>query len=139
MTVLFLFFLLSVGGFCFAKEPEGKVFLALFKPTELKQNKISIKTIESQFSSFFDTRSYSGNSELALLIEIPTDDFNACFLGEFLINMGDGRQVQLQQIAFRVFDLSENKSLHQRYLTMYEDNLAQKKKTTKAVKAASLP
>lgn len=134
-TILFLFLYISPG---FAKDPETKTFLALFKPTELKQNKISLKSIEAQFS-FFSTKTYDGNSEMALLIVIPSCDFDACFLGEFLVTLGDGRNVQLQQLAFRVFDLSENKSLHQRYMAMYEESLVQKKKNLKSVKAASLP
>ncbi|WP_332912327.1 hypothetical protein [Algoriphagus boritolerans] len=73
----------------------------LFKSKELKEIKTSIRDIESQFSSFYSTKYYAGNSELALLIAIPSCDFDECFLGEFLVNLEDGRKVQLQTIAFR--------------------------------------
>lgn len=123
----------------FAKDPETKTFLVLFKSKELKEIKTSLREIESQFSSFFNTKYFSGNSELALIIEIPACEFDECFLGEFLVNLENGKTVQLQQIAFRLFDLNENKSLHQQYLTMYEESLIAKKKATKASKADSKP
>lgn len=122
----------------FTKDPESKTFLALFKPSELKNHKTNLKSIETQFSSFFSTKTYDGNSELALIIEIPSCEFDACFLGEFLVNVGEGQKIQLQNLAFRLFDLSENQSLHQSYLALYEESL-QKKKSSKAIKAASHP
>ncbi len=123
----------------FAKDPESKTFLVLFESKELKEIKTTIRAIGSQFSSAFSTKYYSGNSELALIIEIPFCDFDECFLGEFLIDLEDGKKVQLQQIAFRLFDLTENKSLHQQYLILYEESLLEKKKAAKASKADPKP
>ena len=123
----------------FANNPEPKTFLVLFKGKELKEMKTSIKEIESQFSIAFSTKSYEGNSEPALLIEIPSCDFDECFLGELLVDLKDGQKVQLQQIAFRLFDLTENKALHQQYLAMYEESITPKKKAAKSAKAASNP
>lgn len=135
-TLVFLTLCCLTG---FAKDPESKTFLALFKSSELKDHKTNIKSIETQFSPFFSTKTYDGNSELALIIEIPSCEFDACFLGEFLVNLGDGQKVQLQNLAFRLFDLSENQMLHQTYLAMYEESLLQKKKVSKATKATSHP
>lgn len=123
----------------FAKDPESKTFLVLFKSKELKEIKTTIRDIESQFSSVFSTRHYAGNSELALIIDIPYCDFDECFLGEFLVDLEDGKKVQLQTIAFRLYDLTVNKSLHQKYLAMYEDSLLEKKKSARASKADSKP
>lgn len=134
-----LFILMISCASVFAKDPESKTFLVLFKSKELKEIKTTIRQIESQFSSAFTTRHYSGNSELALLIEIPSCDFDECFLGEFLVNLEDGSKVQLQKIAFRLFDLTENKILLQQYLTMYEESLVAKKKAAKASKSDSKP
>ncbi len=121
----------------FAKDPETKTFLVLFKSKELKEIKTNIRDIESQFSSVFPTKHYSGNSELALLIEIPSYDFDECFVGEFLIEIGDGKRIQLQQIAFRLYDLTENQSLHQQYLALYEESMNSKKKSSKSTKSDS--
>lgn len=118
----------------YATDPEPKTFLVLFKSRELKDIKTTIKDIESQFSSIFPTKYFAGNSELALIIEVPSGDFDKCFLGEFLVDLEDGQKIQLQQIAFRLYDLSENKVLHQQYETMYEESLIAKKKATKAAK-----
>jgi hypothetical protein len=134
-----LLLLMICCGSVFSKDPESKTFLVLFKNKELKEIKTTIRQIESQFSLAFTTRHYSGNSELALIIEIPSCDFDECFLGEFLVDLQDGREVQLQQIAFRLFDLTENKLLHKKYLTMYEESIISKRKAAKATKADSKP
>lgn len=133
----FLLFLIGYSGLASANDPTSKTFLVLFKSKELKEIKTSIRAIETHFSEAFGTKYYTGNSELALLIEIPSCDFDACFLGEFLIELEDGSKVQLQQIAFRLYDLSENKALHRQYVTLYENSLAAKKKAAKAAKADS--
>ena len=133
--MLLLTLVCCVSGF--AKDPESRTFLVLFKSKELKESKTNIQGIEAQFSSFFTTKYYSGNSELALLITIPIKEIDECFLGEFIIDLNDGSRVQLQQIAFRLFDLTENKTLHQQYLSIYEEGLNSKKKTSKSAKADS--
>ena len=135
--LLLIFTLLICCNSGFAKDPESKTFLALFKPKELKELKTSLKQIESQFSDVFKTKTYAGNSEFALLIEIPACDFDECFLGEFLVNLEGDRKMQLQNIAFRVFDLTENKELHQAYLSMYEESLSKKKKDSKTARQSS--
>lgn len=121
----------------FAKGTDSKTFLVIFKAKELKTLKTSLKEIETQFSSF-KTRAYSGNSELALLIDIPSCEFDECFLGQILIEMGSGQQMKLQDIAFRLFDMTESQKTLQVYLTAYEENL-QKKKNGKLEKVIPTP
>ncbi len=117
----------------FAENPTAKTFLVLFKSQELKQNHINLKSIEAQFS-FYDTKIYEGNSELALLIEIPACDFDECFLGDFLIQINKEESIQLQQIAFRLFDLTENKALLNSYLSLHEaENHKKEKKESTAL------
>ncbi|WP_111670093.1 hypothetical protein [Algoriphagus litoralis] len=137
LATLLIFLICCSSGY--SKDPESKTFLVLFKSKELKESKTNIKEIESQFSPFFSTKHYAGNSELALIIEIPSCDFDECFLGEFLVDLEDGRKVQLQHLAFRLFDLTENKNLHQQYVLMYEESVSAKKKAAKATKADSKP
>ncbi|MFC3417807.1 hypothetical protein [Algoriphagus hitonicola] len=104
--ILLFIFIFAIGSAAEAR-PETKTFLVLFKSKELKASKTNLKSIEAQFSSF-STRSYSGNSELALLIEIPSCDFDECFLGQFLIDTGTKKNIQLQELAFRLFDMTQN-------------------------------
>lgn len=132
-----LILLLLCTSSVFAKETDSKTFLVLFKAKELKSLKTSLKAIETQFSSF-KTRTYSGNSELALLIDIPSCDFDECFLGQFLVIVESGRQLKLQDIAFRLFDMTESQKSLQVYLTAYEENL-QKKKNGKVEKITPTP
>lgn len=132
-----LILLLLCIGSVFAKATESKTFLVLFKAKELKSWKISLKEIESQFSSF-KTRTYTGNSELALLIDIPSCEFDECFLGQFLVEVESGQALKLQDIAFRLFDMTESQKNLQVYLTAYEESL-QKKKNGKHEKVTPTP
>jgi hypothetical protein len=137
LVLLFLFVFTCCLGV--AKTPESKTFLVLFERGELDQLRTSLSSIAEQLSPFFPTKTYTGNSELALVLEIPSDSFNACLLGEYWIALKDGRRLQLQQLAFRVFDLSENKAAYAAFVAQYEDELAQKKKALKIARAASRP
>ncbi|MDF2158349.1 hypothetical protein [Algoriphagus sp. CAU 1675] len=123
--VCFLFSI-SVSG----QEVENKTFLVLFKTKELSKVNTSLKSIQDQFSSFA-TKTYSGNSDPALLIEVPSCDFDECFLGNFLIENDKGKNFQLQEIALRLFDLTENQKTLQAFLSSYEESI-EKRKNTKA-------
>ncbi|NVJ85421.1 MAG: hypothetical protein HWE15_03900 [Algoriphagus sp.] len=101
----------------FAENPGSKTFLVLFKSQELQQYHTSLESIEAQFSAF-ETKTYDGNSELALIIEISSCDFDECFLGDFLVTVNEKESIQLQEIAFRLFDLTENKETLSNYLSL---------------------
>jgi len=137
--LVFIFLFLCTCSWGFAKEPESKTFLVLFNEEELELLQTDMESIAAQLNPFFPTKTYEGNSELALLIEIPSAAFDECLLGEYWVNLKDGRRFQLQQLAFRLFDLTENKAVHQRYVSSYEANLEQKKKALKTAKSASNP
>ncbi|MBY5950624.1 MAG: hypothetical protein NXH89_01955 [Cyclobacteriaceae bacterium] len=111
-VILFTFVGLQVQ----AIQPESKTFLVIFQSQELKQHKIALNQIEEQFSSF-DTKSYEGNSELALFIEIPSCDFDECFLGDFLVEVSGKKSLKLEDIAFRVYDLTKNESVFENFLS----------------------
>jgi hypothetical protein len=137
LVLVFLFVCTCFLGF--AKELESKTFLVLFNEEELEMLQTDMESIAAQLNPFFPTKTYGGNSELALLIEIPSAAFNECLLGEYWVNLKDGRRFQLQQLAFRVFDLSENKAIYQRYMLQFDANAEQKKKALKTAKSATNP
>jgi len=137
--LILVFLFVCTYSLGFAKEPESKTFLVLFDEAELELLQTDMESIAEQLSPFFPTKTYKGNSEAALLLEIPTSAFNECLLGEYWVSFSDGRRFQLQQLAFRVFDLSENKAMYQRYISKYEADLEQKKKAQKLAKPASNP
>ena len=137
LVLVFLFVCTCSLGF--AKELESKTFLVLFNEEELEMLQTDMESIAAQLNPFFPTKTYGGNSELALLIEIPSAAFNECLLGEYWVNLKDGRRFQLQQLAFRVFDLSENKAIYQRYMLQFDANAEQKKKALKTAKSATNP
>lgn len=117
----------------FAGEGDSKTFLFLFKQKELKALKLSLKDLESQFSAF-KTKTYSGNSELALFIETPDGNFDACFIGQFLVRTEKKVNLRLEEIAFRMIDLSETQQLKNKLLLAYEESLQKKKNDRTAQK-----
>ncbi|WP_268036049.1 hypothetical protein [Algoriphagus sp. PAP.12] len=119
-VLLITLFTLITFNLSWANEDDTKTFLVLFKSKELKSHQTNLKEIESQFS-LFDTKTYSGNSELALLIEIPSCDFDECFLGDFLIDTGKNSAIKLQEIAFRLFDITESKKTMEVYLEAHQN------------------
>ena len=137
--IVLLFLFVCTCSLGFAKELESKTFLVLFNEEELEMLETNMESIAAQLNPFFPTKTYGGNSELALLIEIPSAAFNECLLGEYWVNLKDGRRFQLQQLAFRVFDLSENKAIYQRYMLQFDANAEQKKKALKTAKSATNP
>ena len=137
LVLVFLFVCTCFLGF--AKELESKTFLVLFNEEELEMLQTDMESIAAQLNPFFPTKTYGGNSELALLIEIPSAALDECLLGEYWVNLKDGRRFQLQQLAFRVFDLSENKAIYQRYMLQFDANAEQKKKALKTAKSATNP
>ena len=122
LGILILTLFLSVSVFGKEKETEPKTFLVIFKSKELKSLNTSLKEIKSQFSSAFKIRTYSGNSELSMIINIPECDFDACFLGQFLVSLDKGEDMKLQEIAFRLIDMTANKKSLDTYITAFEES-----------------
>lgn len=123
LVVVALFLSLSV----FAKETESKTFLIIFKSKELKSLNTSLKEIQSQFATSYSTRSYSGNSELSLIIHIPACDFDACFLGQILVELENNKEMKLQDIAFRMVDMTKSQASLNGYLSDLQASQAKKK------------
>ena len=130
-SVAFLIGALFCSLTVFASELETKTFLVLFQSKELKSLKISVKDIESQFSSVFKTKSYQGNSVPSILFEIPNCDFDTCFLGDLLIELEIGKKIKLQELAFRLIDMSKERKSYESDLLTYE---SQQKKAIKSDK-----
>jgi len=116
-----------------AEDGDSKKFLFLFNKKELKEYKLTMKDIEKQFSSF-ETKVYGGNSELALILETPAGNFDECFVGQFLIRNKENINLKLEEIAFRMVDLTETRQVTSALLTAYEESLHDKKVNRKAEK-----
>ena len=122
----------------FAKNDDTRTFMVIFKQKELKSLNTNIKNIENQFSSTFKTKSYTGNSDLTLVIEVPTQNIDKCILGDFLVEVGNDKEIKLQDIAFRVFDITEGKEELESFISEYEE-LQQQKKNNKTAKLHPTP
>jgi hypothetical protein len=133
LGIFFLFF----SPLAWASSPATKTFVFLFDAQHLKSSGIQVKAISAQLAPFFSVKAYGGNSDLALLLELPTDVLDAKSLGAYWINLPDGKKAQLQDLAFKIVDLSLHQSAHQEVMQAYEAQLLLKKKATKSTKAAS--
>jgi len=122
---------LTISFASFAGDGDSKTILVLFKSKELKSLKLSLKDIEAQFSAF-ETKSYGGNSEPAMMVTLPKGDFGDCFLGKFIVQTSKNQRFKLEEIAFRMIDLTATREAKESFLIAYEETLQKKKneKTT---------
>lgn len=101
-------FLLAVSPDSFSKDTEEQVFLVLFNKGELNEIDSSTDFIELNFFDKFQTRSYSGNSDAALLITVPEGDMDECQMGEMLVQINHSTWIPLEDIAFRIINLGKS-------------------------------
>lgn len=113
-----------------AKEKGDKTFLIIFDKEELKLAKSSAPHIELNFLDTFDTRSYTGNSESAILVTVPFTDWNTCDMGNALVILGDDRLVNLEEIAFRIIDIDASQDNFNTLLSISEQGKSNKKGNT---------
>lgn len=106
---ILLALLLFVSIHSFSKDKNGKTFLILFDKTELKEAQSSPEYIELSFLDKFHTRTYSGNSDAALLVTFPDSRITECEIGEMRVQINPSTWLQLHEIAYRIIDLEENK------------------------------
>jgi|SRR5690606_1495535 hypothetical protein len=107
-VVLAFSLLLSIN--CFSKEKPGKTFMILFNKAELKEAQSSPEYIELSLMDRYQTRTYSGHSEAALLVTFPNNMLTECEIGEILVQINPMTKLSLQEIAYRIIDLEENKA-----------------------------
>ncbi|QDH79555.1 hypothetical protein FKX85_11090 [Echinicola soli] len=114
-----LFTLLVSVGFC--KNPEDKTFVVIFSKKELKELKSSAEYIELSFMEDYKTKTYSGNSDAVIYINVPNCDFDKCQIGKRLVQINNTTWKPLQEVAFRIIDLSESKENFQELMISFND------------------
>lgn len=135
-SALFLVLLVSTG---FAKNPDEKTFIIIFSKSELKENRTTTDYIELSLMNLFQTKSYSGNSDAAILVKVPYGNFDKCQLGDMTIRLNAKSVVSLDEIAFQIIDLDESKSTYKILLDAFEANNQKSKKANKQLKTAPSP
>lgn len=133
----FVLVMLSLSGF--SKNPEGKTFLLIFNKSELKQHQTSTDYIELSLMNIFTTKSFSGNSDAAILVHVPYEGIDHCQLGDLFVRINQHRTASLNEIAFQIIDLDASKSTFEAILASYEARNAKTKKSNKALKASPNP
>jgi GTPase SAR1 family protein len=134
-TLIFMTFVASG----FSKNPEGKSFLILFNKSELKQHRTSIEYIELSLMNIFKTKAYTGNSDAAIMVQVPIGNFDKCQLGDMMIRLNAKSTLTLDEIAFQIVDIEENKSTYQLLLASYEDKIQKARKNNRAIKSVPAP
>lgn len=107
VLTVFLLFISSLSSF--SNKKNEKTFLILFDKTELKEAQSSPEYIGRSFLDRFHTRTYSGNSDAALLVTIPDTQMTECEIGEMKVQVNASTWLLLHEIAYRIIDLQENK------------------------------
>ncbi|MCH7414242.1 hypothetical protein MM213_12140 [Belliella sp. R4-6] len=131
--LLFSFF---SSGFC--KNPNEKTFLILFDKSELKQMKSSPEYIELSLMNLFDTKSYSGNSDAAIIVK-TTGSIDKCLLGDFIIRLNQNTITTLEEVAFQIVDLDQSRGVYQIMLADFEQKIEKNnKKSNKFFKPPSV-
>lgn len=125
ITTILLF---AIFSSVFANTIEDKTFLIIFDKEELKNHKSSPEYVELAFNKYFVTKTYSGNSEYALLVTIPNSNSDICDIGQILVGVNRNTTLQLQEIAIRIIDLDESKSSYRTILANIESKSIKKKK-----------
>lgn len=135
MVVLFSFF--SLG---FAKNPDKKTFLIIFDKAELKSKKTSPEYIELSLMNYFDTKSYSGNSDAAIIIKTTQEKVDKCLLGDHVVRLNQTTITTLNDIAFQIIDLDQSKGIYQAFLSSTESKVEKNsKKLSRLFKSAPSP
>ncbi|MFD2037411.1 hypothetical protein ACFSKL_21620 [Belliella marina] len=113
-----LFSLFSLG---FAKNPNEKTFLIIFDKAELKNMKTSPEYIELSLMNLFETKSFSGNSDAAILVKTSHESIDTCLLGDFIIRLNQTTITSLDEVAFQIVDLDKSKGVYQIMLSNFEE------------------
>lgn len=118
----------------FSKNPEDKTFLVIFDKSELAKNKTSVAYLELSLKNIFETKSFSGNSDSAIIVKIPHSSMDICQLSDYMIRVNQSRISTLGEIAFKIYDLNESKEIYEIMLTSFEESSAKIKKLDKNIK-----
>jgi hypothetical protein len=106
--VLFVFIAFIFAIHSIAKEKPDKTFLIIFNEDELAYHQANADFMKVNFSDIFDTKLYSGNSETALIVTVPFAEWTVCEMGSALVKVSAGRELPLNEIAFRIIDIDES-------------------------------
>jgi hypothetical protein len=135
MKHLMLFsFLLLLTWDTFSMDQREQVFLVLFNKGELSKIETSTDFIELNFYNKFQTRSYSGNSDAALMITIPNGNMDECQVGQIMVQINNTTWIPLEEIAFRIIDIGESNQNYQALLAVKDDGTNKTRSTTVRLK-----
>lgn len=123
----------------FAKDPGEKTFLILFDKNELKAHKSSQSFIELSLTNIFQTKTFLGNSDAAILVKVPYEGLDECALGRLFVKVNASDLMPLQEIALQIIDMDKSKTIYHELLASYEEKNQRTKKSYKALKAAPIP
>lgn len=122
-----------------AKETDEKVFIVLFDKAELKEYKTSTDYIELSLTNIFKTKSYSGNSDAAIMVKVPYTNIDECQLGYIFVRVNNKTIIPLQDIALKIIDMDSSKTVFDQLISSFEEKEQKNKKNNKSSKTAPVP
>ena len=131
--------LVLISVLVLAKETDEKVFIVLFDKAELKEYKTSTDYIELSLTNIFKTKSYSGNSDAAIMVKVPYTNIDECQLGYIFVRVNNKTIIPLQDIALKIIDMDSSKTVFDQLISSFEEKEQKNKKNNKSSKTAPVP
>lgn len=122
-----------------AKETDEKTFIVIFDKAELKEYKTSTDYIELSLTNIFKTKSYSGNSDAAIMVKVPYTNIDECQLGYIFVRVNNKTIIPLQDIALMIIDIDSSKTVYDQLISSFEEKGQKNKKNNKSSKTVPIP
>jgi hypothetical protein len=131
--------LVLISVLALAKETDEKTFIVIFDKAELKEYKTSTDYIELSLTNIFKTKSYSGNSDAAIMVKVPYTNIDECQLGYIFVRVNNKTIIPLQDIALMIIDIDSSKTVYDQLISSYEEKGQKNKKNNKSSKTVPIP
>lgn len=131
--------LVLISVLALAKETDEKTFIVIFDKAELKEYKTSTDYIELSLTNIFKTKSYSGNSDAAIMVKVPYTNIDECQLGYIFVRVNNKTIIPLQDIALMIIDIDSSKTVYDQLISSFEEKGQKNKKNNKSSKTVPIP
>jgi len=133
--IFFIICLLIITLPSWANPGGDKSFLIIFNKAALKNYKTSAPYIELSLMQLFETKSYTGNSDAAILVKVPNESIDARQLGSFFVKVNSTTILPIEDFAFKIVDMDENRENFKYFMSLLDVKNSKNKKGQKAFKS----
>jgi hypothetical protein len=112
-----------------------KSFLIIFNKSDLKNYRTSAAYIELSLMQLFETKSFSGNSDAAIIVKVPNESIDAKQLGSFFVKINANTVLPIEDFAFKIVDINKNRQIFTYYMNQLDLKNTKTKKSAKTFKS----